>query len=103
MAHLRRFLTGTILFSSISPDYERHLKEELFGCFKFINIPFEELERMPTRDRKAYISLHNKAVQKENEEYEKMSSGGGGKTLTDEATINSFTDQSQNGSLEPLG
>jgi len=57
VAHLRPFLNGTILFSSISPDYERLLKEELFGCFKYIKIPLEALERMPVRDRNI-ISLN---------------------------------------------
>jgi hypothetical protein len=52
-------LNGTILFSSISPDYERILKEELFGCFKHIKIPFEELLKMPIRDRKYYIHKYN--------------------------------------------
>ena len=48
-----------MLFSSISPDYERNLKEELFGCFKYIGIPFNILDRMPIRDRKFYIAKHN--------------------------------------------
>ena len=48
-----------MLFSSISPNYERNLKDELFGCFKYIGIPFDILDRMPTRDRKFYIAKHN--------------------------------------------
>jgi hypothetical protein len=63
-------LNGTILFSSISPDYERNLKEELYGCFKYIGIPLSELDRMPTRDRKSYIFLHNQAMEKERQEME---------------------------------
>lgn len=59
-----------ILFSSISPDYERNLKEELWGCFKNVGIPFEELWKMPTRDRKYYIQMHNKYVQEENDRIE---------------------------------
>ena len=35
------------------------LKEELWGCFKYIGIPFETLEKMPIRDRKYYILRHN--------------------------------------------
>ena len=61
-----RFLSGTIMFSSVSPDYEKNLKEELFGCFKYVGIPFDVLDRMPTRDRKFYILRHNKAVEEEN-------------------------------------
>lgn len=44
-----------ILFSTISSNFERTLKEELYACFKFIGIPFSELYKMPVRDRKFYI------------------------------------------------
>ena len=86
MAHLRPFLNGTILFSSISPNYERTLKEELFGCFKYIGIPFNVLERMPIRDRKFYIAQHNNAVEAENRSH----SG----SHVDGEMINKFTDMS---------
>lgn len=66
MAHLRHFLNGTILFSSISPNFERNLKDELYGCFKHIGIPFDVLDRMPVRDRKFYIAKHNGMVEEEN-------------------------------------
>ena len=66
MAHLRHFLNGTILFSSISPNFERNLKDELYGCFKYIGIPFDVLDRMPVRDRKFYIAKHNGVVEEEN-------------------------------------
>ena len=59
-------MNGTILFSSISPNYERNLKEELYGCFKYIGIPFDILDKMPTRDRKFYIAKHNGLVEEEN-------------------------------------
>lgn len=65
MAHLKPFLNGTILFSSISPNYERNLKEELYGCFKYIGIPFDILENMPIRDRKFYIAKHNGIVEED--------------------------------------
>jgi hypothetical protein len=54
-----------MLFSSISPNYERNLKDELFGCFKYIGIPFDILDRMPTRDRKFYIAKHNGIMEEE--------------------------------------
>lgn len=56
-------MSGTILFSSISPNYEANLKNELFGCFKHIGIPFSELYKMPTKDRKFYIRRHNDGVE----------------------------------------
>lgn len=49
MARSKPFLSGTILFSSISPDYAKNLLDELWGCFKNMKISFEELKRMPTR------------------------------------------------------
>lgn len=64
MAPLRPFLNGTILFSSISPNYEQSLKDELYGCFKYMGIPFDILDRMPTRDRKYYIMKHNNETNK---------------------------------------
>ena len=90
------------MFSSISPNYEANLKEELFGCFKYIKIPFSELEKMPIRDRKAYIMLHNKAVEKEKEEYEKLSRGNKGGTIEGEA-INEYTDRSQSEASRKAG
>lgn len=56
------------MFSGISPDYAKTLKEELFGCFKYIHIPYSELMTMPTKDRKYYIRRHNEVTSKENEE-----------------------------------
>ena len=91
MAHLKPFLNGTILFSGISPDYEKQLKEELFGCFKYIKIPFDELEKMPIRDRKFYILRHNEAVEAERKEYEEKQNGGSTRT----EAIDAFTDIDQ--------
>lgn len=80
MALSRHFLNGTILFSSISPDYEKLLKDELYGCFKYIKIPFSELYNMPIRDRKYYIMRHNRTVEEENLEYERRMNQGTNKT-----------------------
>lgn len=90
------------MFSSISPDFERNLKEELFGCFKYINIPFRELEHMPTRDRKAYIHMHNKAIKKENDEYERISKGKGKESsASSDDMLNMFAEMSQKGTAPP--
>ena len=75
-----------IMFSSISSDYEKNLKDELYGCFKYIGIPFDILNKMPVRDRKFYIAKHNGIVEDEKNK-ENMDlfchccrgSGGGGK------------------------
>ena len=91
MALSKPFLNGTILFSLISPEYERALKEELFGCFKHIKIPFDELLRMPVRDRKFYILKHNEDIENERREYEERQKGGSTKT----EAIDAFTDIDQ--------
>lgn len=76
-----------ILFSSISPDYERNLKDELYGCFKYVGIPFDILDKMPVRDRKFYIAKHNGIVDEENKKTSKNTVNG--------EMLNKFTDMSQ--------
>lgn len=68
MAPSNAFLNGTILFSGISPNFAQALREELFGCFKFIHIPYSEILSMPTKDRKYYIRRHNEVTDAENKE-----------------------------------
>lgn len=65
------------MFSGISPNFAQTLREELFGCFKYIHIPYSELLNMPTKDRKYYIRRHNEVTNEENEK-------GQGKSLTPE-------------------
>ena len=76
------------MFSSISPDYERNLKDELYGCFKYIGIPFDILNKMPIRDRKFYIAKHNGIVEEEKKKATNDSK-------VDGEMINKFTDYSQ--------
>lgn len=77
-----------ILFSSISPDYEKNLKDELFACFKYIGIPFNILDKMPIRDRKYYIMRHNEVIENEKKR------ANNSKEISGEM-INKFTDMSQ--------
>lgn len=76
------------MFSSISPDYEKNLKDELFGCFKYIGIPFDILNKMPIRDRKFYIAKHNGVVDEEKNKTK-------GNSIINGEMINKFTDFSQ--------
>jgi hypothetical protein len=57
-----------MFFSILPNEYERQLKEEIWGCFKYIGIPMETLMNMPISDRKYYIMLHNKAEGHSNDE-----------------------------------
>ena len=76
------------MFSSISSDYEKNLKDELYGCFKYIGIPFDILNKMPVRDRKFYIAKHNGIVEDEVRKER-------GDSRIDGEMINKFTDYSQ--------
>ena len=65
MALLKPFFPSTILFSSINPDYESELWDELYGCMKYIKIPLDVLNTLPVKDRKYIIHKYNKDVEKE--------------------------------------
>jgi len=40
-------------------EYERMLKEEIWGCFKHIGIPIETVMSLPIQDRRFFIMKHN--------------------------------------------
>lgn len=46
-------------FSTLPSEYERELKEEIWGMFKYMGIPIETIYAMPIHDRKFYIMKHN--------------------------------------------
>jgi hypothetical protein len=50
-------------------DYEKHLKEEIWCCHKHMGLSFFDINNMPIQDRKMYITLHNKEVEKMNEKF----------------------------------
>jgi hypothetical protein len=66
------------MFSGISPEFAKTLHDELFGCFRYMHIPFSELMTMPVKDRKFYIHRHNEATAKENEAANSASNGNAG-------------------------
>ena len=78
------FLTGMILFSSASPEYESNLLNELFDCHKYLKIPIDTLWKMRVRDRRFMIARHNK----DNAEHDGYS--GGSESVTND--IDRFTD-----------
>jgi hypothetical protein len=47
-------------------EYERSLRDEIWGCFKYIGIPMETVMRLPIQERKYYIHKHNKEVEESN-------------------------------------
>ena len=70
-AHLPRFLDSMILFS-LTSNFEKNLKTELWLCHSNMKLSMEELYNMTVADRKSYIMIHNKQVEKEKERLENM-------------------------------
>lgn len=70
-ALLPPFLESTMLFS-LTSNFEKDLKRELWLCHKHMNLSMEELYNMTVSDRKNYIIIHNKDVEKEKERLESM-------------------------------
>lgn len=60
-----------ILFS-ITSNFERQLKQELWLCHKNMDLSMEELNNMTVADRRNYIAIHNKQVEKEKERLDNM-------------------------------
>lgn len=67
VALLKHFLESTTLFSVMYKDYEKHLKEEIWSCHKHMELSLNEVYNLPIQDRKMFIYLHNKEVEKMNE------------------------------------
>lgn len=72
-AHLLPFLGSTILFS-LTSNFEKNLKNELWLCHKHMDLSMEDLYNMPVNDRKRYILIHNNQVEKEKERLDKIKS-----------------------------
>lgn len=66
VAHSTRFLDSTILFS-LTSNYDRNLKHELWLCHKNMDLAMSDILKMTVADRKSYIAIHNKIVEKEKE------------------------------------
>ena len=58
------FYHWTSMFFSISPnEYNEALQDEIWGCFKYIGIPYDSLMNMPIQTRKYFIARHNKETE----------------------------------------
>ena len=49
-----------LFFSTLPNNFERNLKEEIWGCFKYVGIPLDTIMNMPIADRKFFITMHNR-------------------------------------------
>lgn len=83
-------LTNTF-FSTLNSNFERNLKEEIFGCFKHIGIPIETVYNMPIQDRRFFILKHNQEQENLKSEHEKSSKSG----MSSNADLNAFARNQQ--------
>jgi hypothetical protein len=71
VALLPRFLDSMILFS-LTSNFEKNLKTELWLCHFNMKLSMEDLYNMTVADRKSYIVIHNKQMEKEKEKLDKI-------------------------------
>lgn len=65
------FLGSTILFS-LTSDFAKSLKTELWLCHVNMKLSMEDLYNMTVADRKDYIAIHNRQMEKERERLNKI-------------------------------
>lgn len=47
----------------IPSEYEKMLKDEIWGCTHYMKLPMETVMRLPVQDRRYYIQKHNEEQQ----------------------------------------
>jgi len=75
-----------LYFSLIPSNYERTLKDEIWGCTHYMNLPMETVMKLPIQDRRYYIQKHNEEQQGVKASLERRS----GNRTYDGAAINEF-------------
>ena len=63
------FLESKILFL-LTTEFENLLKKEIWLCHKNMNLTLDELYNMTVMDRRTFIAIHNREVEKEKQEIE---------------------------------
>lgn len=76
VARLIPFLESAILFS-LTSNFDKNLKYELWLCHKNMELSMEDINNMTVADRKSYINIHNKQIEKEKERLNNMRRGSG--------------------------
>jgi len=61
-----RFLDSTILFSMYN-GFEKNLKTEMWLCHEHMNLSMNEIYTMTVADRKSFITIHNREIEKQKE------------------------------------
>lgn len=87
MARCPCFYNLTNLYFSLIPsNYEKILKDEIWGCTHYMKIPMETVMKLPIQDRRYFIRKHNEEQQGIRDAYEKKS----GSKTTDGEAINQY-------------
>ena len=60
------FLDSMILFS-LHINFDRNLKKELWLCHEHMNLSMDDIYNMTVADRKSYIAIHNREIEKQKE------------------------------------
>lgn len=79
-----------MFFSILPNEYERQLKEEIWGCFKYIGLPMDTVMSMPIQDRKFYILKHNEAVEMENKRIQAAERGSSHESTISGEAVNAY-------------
>ena len=87
-------LTNTY-FSILPNEFEKNLKDEIWGCFKYIGIPMDTIMNMPIQDRKYFIMKHNA----DEEELKQEIEGGGEMHTIEGEALNTYAKITQNDPL----
>lgn len=82
-------LTSTF-FSTLPDDYEKKLKDEIYGCFKYIGIPIETVYHMPVQDRRYFIMRHNAEQEHLIHEQEEMMNKPGQNQTRTSGNLNAY-------------
>lgn len=57
--------SSRLIKGSYNPNFEKNLKEELYGCHKNMGFSMSELLNMPIFERHTFIKVHNKITEEE--------------------------------------
>lgn len=79
-----------MFFSILPNEYERQLKEEIWGCFKYIGLPMETIMSLPIQDRKFYIIKHNEAMEMENRQMRAAEKGNSHESTISGEALNAY-------------
>jgi hypothetical protein len=63
------------------------LKDEIWGCTHYMNLPMETVMKLPVQDRRYFIQKHNEEQQGIKRDFERRT---GKATISDGETINEY-------------